>query len=75
MKFNPKFKQFTQITKARNLEKMAGDEAFLMTSPDIDSRHISPKEMAFLSEDTTDCWKGKLLRVNSSVISKALFAK
>ena len=32
MKFNPKFKQFTQITKARNLEKMAGDEAFLMTS-------------------------------------------
>ena len=35
VKFNPKFKPFTQkiqITKAGNFEKIAGDEAFLMTS-------------------------------------------
>ena len=31
MKFKP-FTQKIQITKARNFEKMAGDEAFLMTS-------------------------------------------
>ena len=31
MKFQP-FTQKIQITKARNFEKMAGDEAFLMTS-------------------------------------------
>ena len=51
----------------------------------IDSHHISLKETAFPSEDATsvstngedatDCWNEKVLRVTSSAISKALFAK
>ena len=42
------------------------DTAFLSE----DATNVSPN-----GEDATDCWSAKVLRVNSSAISKALFAK
>ena len=42
------------------------DTAFLSE----DATNVSPN-----GEDAKDCWSAKLLRVNSSAISKALFAK
>ena len=66
MKFNPKFKSLTQkiqIKKARNFEKMAADEAFLMTSPVLILAIFLRRRWCFFQrmrvptngEDATDC--------------------